>query len=158
MSRSPKDPLSTPSSNLSGNSQNEPSLLVKLIVYQAERFPLKKTVPLLAVFSAASITVSASLANRALLIFFQMRVCDEVKDGEDDKLYRPERPIPRGLISLQTVVLLGIGLIPVAIALALLWGNQLVVLLLLVWLWLFAMTFEFGDGYYANYRFYVNGH
>ncbi len=158
MNHSPGNPSSDSSSNLPRNSPSEASLLEKLNVYQAERFPLKKTVPLLAVFSAASVTVSANLANRELpsiaayligfaivfIVFFQMRVCDEVKDGEDDKRYRPERPVPRGLISLQTLVLLGVGLIPVAMVLAWLWGNQLVVLLLVVWVWLFAMTVEFG--------------
>jgi hypothetical protein len=61
--------------------------------YQKERFPLAKTAPLLAVFSAASICVSAELADRpmpgpgaflagfviAMALFFQMRVCDECK-------------------------------------------------------------------------------
>ena len=74
------------------------SLASRMWVYQAERFPLKKTVPLLAVFSAASICASATLSGRAvpsfgifiigfviaLALFFQMRVCDEVKDFEDD--------------------------------------------------------------------------
>lgn len=130
----------------------------RLWVYQSERFPLKKTVPLLAVFSAASITVSANLAARPLphisayligfvlvfILFFQMRVCDEVKDHEDDLRYRPERPIPRGLITLRTVVVIGLALIPVATVLALLWGYQLIWLLVLTWVWLCAMTVEFG--------------
>ena len=130
----------------------------RLWVYQAERFPLAKTVPLLAVFSAASITISAALAERSLpsfggyligfalvmILFFQMRVCDEIKDLDDDKAYRPERPIPRGLVSLREVVLLGVATVPIAVMLALLWGHGLIWLLLLVWLWLAAMTFEFG--------------
>ncbi len=137
---------------------HESSLANRLWTYQAERFPLKKTVPLLAVFSAASITVSANLAGRPLpplsayligfalvfVLFFQMRVCDEIKDHEDDLRYRPERPIPRGLISLKFITLLGLFLIPVAVVLALLWGHQLIWLLLIAWLWLCAMSFEFG--------------
>lgn len=80
------------------------TLVRRFWTYQAERFPLKKTVPLLAVFSAASISVSASLADRplpgfgafaagfvvALSLFFQMRVCDEWKDAEDDRRLRPD--------------------------------------------------------------------
>lgn len=134
------------------------ALAARLWVYQAERFPLTKTVPLLAVFSAASINVSAFLAGRplpgmfayligfglVLILFFQMRVCDEVKDLEDDKAYRPERPIPRGLVSLQLIVGLALATIPIAIVLALASGHGLIWLLILVWLWLAAMTFEFG--------------
>jgi len=124
------------------------SILGRLWIYQSERFPLAKTVPLLAVFSAASITVSATLANRPLpdiqayligfglvfVLFFQLRVCDEVKDLEDDRTYRPERPIPRGLVSLRLIVTLGLVTIPIAVLLALLHGYGLLWLLVAVWL------------------------
>ena len=134
------------------------SLSSRLWTYQSERFPFAKTIPLLAVFSAASITVSATLAGRALpdlqaylvgfglvfILFFQMRVCDEVKDIEDDRAYRPDRPIPRGLVSLRLIVALGLLTIPIALWLAMLHGHNIVWLLVLVWIWLAAMTFEFG--------------
>lgn len=134
------------------------TLAQALWIYQAERFPLAKTVPLLACFSAASITLSAVLAGRPLpgipayiigfflvfILFFQLRVADEVKDGEDDAKYRPERPIPRGLIKLRLIVSLGIATIPLGIILALMHGAGLIWLLLLTWAWLTAMTFEFG--------------
>jgi len=134
------------------------TLAQRLWIYQAERFPLAKTVPLLACFSAASITLSAVLADRPLpgfaayiigfllvfILFFQLRVADEVKDGADDAKYRPERPIPRGLVTLKLIVSLGVATIPVGIILALLYGAGLIWLLLLTWAWLTAMTFEFG--------------
>ena len=129
-----------------------------LWTYQRERFPLAKTAPLLAVFSAASIAVSAEMAGRdlpgwgaflagfvvALLIFFQMRVCDEWKDLEDDRRLRPDRPIPRGLISLREVLGLGLASLPVTALAAWLWHPPVLWLLALVWVWLAAMTFEFG--------------
>lgn len=128
----------------------------RLWVYQAERFPLVKTIPLLAAFSAASVTLSAVLGGRGLpslwaylaafglvfILFFQLRVCDEIKDGADDAMYRPERPIPRGLVSLREIVWLGVVTVPVAIVIA--WAAEVLWLLALVWLWLAAMTFEFG--------------
>lgn len=134
------------------------TLLHRLWIYQAERFPLVKTVPLLACFSAASITLSAVLSGRSLpglcayvigfflvfILFFQLRVADEVKDGEDDAKYRPERPIPRGLVTLRLIVSLGLVTIPLGIILALMHGAGLIWLLLLTWAWLTAMTFEFG--------------
>jgi 4-hydroxybenzoate polyprenyltransferase len=134
------------------------SFLTRLWTYQAERFPLKKTAPLLAVFSAASICVSAQLAGRevpdwpafvagfvvAMALFFQMRVCDEWKDAKDDRLYRPERPIPRGLIAQGTVLWLGAATLPLAAGVVWLWHPPALWLLALVWLWLAAMTLEFG--------------
>lgn len=134
------------------------SFAAALWTYQAERFPLKKTAPLLAVFSAASICVSSQLAGRdlpgwpafvagfvvAMALFFQMRVCDEWKDAEDDRLYRPERPIPRGLIAQSTVLWLGAATLPLAAGAVWLWHPPALWLLALVWLWLAAMTLEFG--------------
>jgi 4-hydroxybenzoate polyprenyltransferase len=127
-------------------------------IYQAERFPLKKTAPLLAVFSAASICASATLSGRdipgfgaffagfiiAMALFFQMRVCDEVKDFEDDLKYRPDRPIQRGLVTMRTIVGFGLATIPLCICVAWMWHPPLIWLLLMVWAWLAVMTFEFG--------------
>jgi 4-hydroxybenzoate polyprenyltransferase len=129
-----------------------------LWTYQKERFPLAKTAPLLAVFSAASIAVSAEMAGRplpgpgaflagfvvALLLLFQMRVCDEWKDLDDDRRLRPDRPIPRGLISLRAVLTLGAASLPLAALAAWAWHPPVLWLLALVWVWLAAMTLEFG--------------
>lgn len=134
------------------------TLLARLWIYQTERFPLKKTVPLLLVFSAASICVSARLADRplpewpafavgfvlAIMLFFQMRVCDEFKDAEDDRRYRPERPIPRGLVSQAEVLVLGLLTLPVTVAAAWSWYPPVLWCLFVVWVWLAAMTAEFG--------------
>jgi 4-hydroxybenzoate polyprenyltransferase len=133
-------------------------LAARLWTYQAERFPLGRTAALLAVFTAASINVSAVLAGRelpgwggyaagfviGLVLFFQLRVCDEFKDQEDDMRHRPERPIPRGLVSLRLIGALGLVSVPLAIAAAWAWSASLLWLLALVWLWLAAMSFEFG--------------
>lgn len=126
--------------------------------YQKERFPLAKTAPLLAVFSAAGLCVSAELAGRslppvavylagfavAMLLFFQLRVCDEYKDLEDDRRYRPSRPIPRGLVSLRQIVGLGLVSLPLTALVVWLWHPPVLWLLALVWLWLALMTGEFG--------------
>lgn len=134
------------------------TLFSRLWTYQSERFPLAKVVPLLAVFSAASVTLSAVLGQRALpgictylvafllvfILFFQMRVCDEIKDLDDDRRYRPERPIPRGLVSLRLITGLGLATVPIAVIVALMHGSGLIWLLALVWIWLTAMTLEFG--------------
>jgi 4-hydroxybenzoate polyprenyltransferase len=138
-------------------SQTAPPLLARLWVYQRERFPLGKTALLLAVFAAASVTVSANLAHRAvpgpmtylvawavaLIVFFQMRASDEVKDFEDDARFRPERPIPRGLVSLRLIVGLALALGFVAALLTASLDVWLLAPLAAVWIWLGLMNAEF---------------
>ncbi|MEQ1670178.1 MAG: UbiA family prenyltransferase [Hyphomicrobium sp.] len=133
-------------------------LLRRLWTYQAERFPVFKTATLLAAFSAASINVSAMLAGRELpglatyaaaftvlfILFFQLRACDEVKDASDDQRYRPERPIPRGLVSQRLITGIAVVLVPVAILAAWALSPWLLLPLAAVWLWLALMTAEFG--------------
>jgi 4-hydroxybenzoate polyprenyltransferase len=142
------------------------NLAQKLWIYQGERFPLFRTGLLLAVFTAASISVSANLAGRAapgfwtffvawaatLAIFFQLRASDEVKDFEDDARYRPERPIPRGLISLRLIVGLALACAPVAALLAASLGPAVVAPLVLVWLWLALMSVEFFAPHWLKAR------
>lgn len=137
--------------------QARASLWRRLWLYQAERFPLGKTALLLAAFSASSISVSAHLADRplphwgvfviawlvAIVFLFQLRASDEFKDLEDDRRYRPERPIPSGLVSLRLILTLA-GLACIA-AIGLTWAITPLLLLplALVWAWLGLMTAEF---------------
>ncbi|MFC0010982.1 UbiA family prenyltransferase [Devosia nitrariae] len=137
--------------------QASASLWQRLWLYQAERFPLGRTALLLAAFSASSISVSAHLAERplphlsifaaawlvAVIFFFQLRACDEYKDLEDDRAYRPERPIPSGLVSLRLILSIAALAVVPAIALTLTITPALLVPLALVWVWLGLMTAEF---------------
>ena len=146
--------------------QSAAALAHKLWIYQRERFPLFRTSLLLVVFTAASISVSANLAARpapglwtffvawlaTLMIFFQLRASDEVKDFEDDARYRPERPIPRGLVSLRLIV--GVALLSAPLAAALAASLDLAVLAPLagVWLWLALMSVEFFAPHWLKAR------
>lgn len=137
--------------------ENALPLAQRLWLYQRERFPVIRTALLVAVFSAASVNVSAFLAGRdlpgfatylaafviAFIIFLQLRVCDEVKDREIDRRFRPNLPVPRGLVSLRTVIGFGIASLPVAVIAAAALHPPLLWILVLVWLWLFLMTVEF---------------
>lgn len=138
--------------------ETDAPVIRRLWIYQAERFPLLKTATLLAAFSAASINVSAILAARdlpglatyaaaftvLLIVFFQLRACDEVKDAEDDRRFRPERPIPRGLVSQKLITGIAIALTPVAGLVSWALSPWLLIPLAAVWLWLALMTAEFG--------------
>lgn len=144
----------------------QPSLGTRLWTYQSERFPLLRTGLLLAMFTAASISVSANLAHRAspgvwtffvawfatLMIFFQLRASDEVKDFDDDRRFRPERPIPRGLVSLRLIVGLGLACAPLAALIAASLGLSVLLPLGLVWLWLGLMNAEFFAPHWLKAR------
>jgi 4-hydroxybenzoate polyprenyltransferase len=130
----------------------------RLWIYQAERFPVLRNGVLILLFSASGVTLSAVVAGRTLpalgsylvaflvafLAFFQLRVADEVKDAEDDRRFRPERPVPRGLIGPKLLVGLGLGAVPIQALLAFQLSPSLFVLLLLVWAWMALMAGEFG--------------
>ena len=134
------------------------SLGHRLWIYQAERFPLARNGLLIAMFSAAGATLSAVLGGRtppaagayavafmvAFLAFYQLRAADEVKDAEDDRRFRPERAVPRGLVSLRLLVGLGVAA-AICQAVAAVWLDaRLLALLGVVWLWMAAMSMEFG--------------
>ena len=70
------------------------------LVYQAERFPLKKYTPLVAAFAASGLALSfmVSEASRlpspamyvtafavTLMVFMQLRISDEIKDDAFDR-------------------------------------------------------------------------
>lgn len=132
-------------------------LLRRLSIYQAERFPLGKTSLLVAVFSAAGVNASALFAGRdlpgwpayalafavTLGFFFHLRVFDEIKDAEDDARFRPERPIPRGLVSLRLIIGLGLASALAVLAACGLVERAVLPFLLLVWVWMVLMAFEF---------------
>ncbi|WP_159587361.1 UbiA family prenyltransferase [Chelativorans xinjiangense] len=132
-------------------------LAQRLWIYQRERFPVARTALLVAVFSAASVNVSAFLAGRplpslaiyavafivAFTVFLQLRACDEVKDADLDRRYRPGLPVPRGLVDLKVIVGIGLAAVPVAAVAAAMLAPALLWLLALAWLWLGLMTVEF---------------
>jgi 4-hydroxybenzoate polyprenyltransferase len=127
-------------------------------VYQRERFPIAAHGPLIAAFSYSAVSFSALLrgpdtfpAVRAVLVafgtsflfFLQLRMADEFKDFEEDALYRPYRPVQRGLVTLTELGILG-GLCAVAqLGLALWLDPSLLWLLALVWAYLVLMSKEF---------------
>lgn len=111
------------------------SLVRRLWTYQAERFPLAAYLPLMAVAAFAAVAASAAARQSGripwtgwavgvftlLVLFFFLRALDEHKDAPDDARYRPDLPVPRGLVTLRE--LRGVA------ALAVLWAVALNALL-----------------------------
>lgn len=128
----------------------------RLWEYQAERFPVFKHGALIAAFGASAVCLSALLRGRApnwiavivavlvlFGLFFQLRVADEHKDNEEDTKYRPERPVPRGLVTLAELRRVAIGVATLQVGLTALLDWRLIGLLVAVWIYMAVMTKEF---------------
>lgn len=136
-------------------------------IYQKERFPLAVYGPLVAVFSLGALYHSALLRGAATLpgwraalvafvvalgFFLLLRIADEFKDTEKDAEYRPHRPVPRGLVSLRELGILGGGTALVQLGLILWLDPQLTLVLLAAWGYFGLMSVEFFAGDWLEER------
>lgn len=138
-------------------SGDDPRGWARWVVYQRERFPLAAHVPLVAAFSLSAVSFAAQLRGApvpawphlltsfatALAFFLQLRIADEHKDFGDDSRWRPYRAVPRGLVSLRELTVLGLGAGLVQLGLALWLSPSLLPILAVAWAWLVLMTREF---------------
>jgi len=135
--------------------------------YQKERFPLAVNGPLVAVFSLGALYHSALLRDGrslsgwraglvafvvALGFFLLLRIADEFKDAEKDAEYRPYRPVPRGLVSLRELGILGAGTAVVQLGLTLWLDPQVTLVLLGAWVYFGLMSVEFFAGDWLEQR------
>jgi 4-hydroxybenzoate polyprenyltransferase len=135
-----------------------PSLARRFWQYQRERFPIVGYAPLVAVFTFSAAAYSRMLrgapgfigpglfaagALTALVFFFLLRVLDEHKDAATDRLYRPDLPVPRGLISLAELRRIGGTAVIAALVLNALLAPALLWACLAVALFAALMTKEF---------------
>ncbi|MEM6627609.1 MAG: UbiA family prenyltransferase [Pseudomonadota bacterium] len=139
------------------NEQAAP-FLKRLAIYFSERFPVVKHGVVIAAFGASAACLSAMMRGAEagpsvhavivaivvlFLLFFQLRVSDEHKDFDEDALFRPERAVPRGLISLVELRRLAYGAAVLQIVLTWTLHPPLMLLLIAVWGWMALMTVEF---------------
>jgi 4-hydroxybenzoate polyprenyltransferase len=134
------------------------SPLTKWWIYQRERFPVLGHGLLIAAFSFSAVCYSELLREQivwpaagtllvafitAFLFFLQLRIADEFKDFEEDARHRPYRPVPRGLVSLKELGVLGLlcGLLQLVLGLWL--QPSLILLLGIAWIYLALMSKEF---------------
>ena len=84
----------------------------RYLVFVEERFPPGVYLPLICIFAAAGYVPSIAWSGTVFqplrfvaaavvvgLAFLHLRLIDEVKDAEVDRLGRPSRPLPRGLVT-----------------------------------------------------------
>lgn len=147
----------------------------RLWAYQRERFPLAAYVPLIGISAVAAAGYSSAARGRpgvppwplllvglvtGIAFFLLLRVADEHKDAHVDRQFRPELPVPRGLVSLAELRATG-----AIVALAVLVANALVaprLLLALVpaalWAGLMAREFFVAEWLRARPAAYLLSH
>jgi 4-hydroxybenzoate polyprenyltransferase len=134
------------------------SLIARLIPYQRERFPVIGVGLTIAAFTFSSaafsrlargeagfipLSIFAAGTATALVCFFILRVLDEHKDADQDQRFRPELPVPRGLVTLRELRVIG----GTAVAVVVVW-NAIVAPVMLaplaaIAVWATLMTHEF---------------
>jgi 4-hydroxybenzoate polyprenyltransferase len=141
--------------------------LIRLYIYQKERFPLLVHGPLIASFSFSAIGYSRLCRSTAgfiswplfllcvftnLSLFFLLRVSDEYKDRYDDAAHRKYLPVVRGLISLSELRNTSIILFGTAVVFNALFVPALLPLLGLALGFLLLMRYEFFTGSWLKAR------
>lgn len=124
----------------------------KWYTYQKERFPIATYG--LYIFSIVFGTFCFATESKkwimlipmfvvALLQFLMVRIVDEFKDFEEDLKYRPYRPVPRGLVSLKELGILGGICAIIQIGLTAILNLKGLIYLSLVWIFFAIMSKSF---------------
>jgi len=85
----------------------------------------------------------AGVVTSTFILFFQLRVADEFKDFEIDAKYRPQRPVQRGLVSLDELARLAFAGAAIQFLIAMTIDVGLIPVLIVVWAYIGLMTREF---------------
>lgn len=167
--------MRTPQNEYSKAEENNASLFERLWIYQRERFPLAMHVILISAFSFSAISYSRISRGAAgfvdwgtflvgvfttISLFLLVRICDEFKDAKEDALYRKELPVPRGLVALGELRVLGAVLVSVQIMVNWLFVPKMLIIYAVVMAYLMLMTKEFFvQAWLKKHQFwYVTSH
>jgi 4-hydroxybenzoate polyprenyltransferase len=138
--------------------ENNASFLKRFWIYQRERFPVFGHGPLVAAFSFSAIAYSRICRgaegfvpwDRYLIgiittvtLFLLVRIFDEFKDRKEDAQYRPELPVPRGLVSLRELAIVGVIVAVIQIVLNALFFPKMFLIYCIVIGYLLLMGKEF---------------
>ncbi|MEW6280734.1 MAG: UbiA family prenyltransferase [Candidatus Eremiobacterota bacterium] len=134
------------------------SFPARLLQYTRERFPLGAYVPMILTFTFSAAAFSRMARGQtgfipwpvfavgcftSLVFFFWLRVLDEHKDADTDRQFRPELPVPRGLIRLGELRAVAVTLLVIALGLNAWLNPDLLWPCLAVAAWAALMTREF---------------
>ena len=138
--------------------ENKLPFFSRFYLYQKERFPFLAHGIMIAAFTFSAVSYSRMcrkesgfIAWQDLLIglfatitlFFLVRIFDEFKDKEDDAKYRKYLPVPRGLVTLKELRVVGWTVALVQITVIALFQLQMLLLYAVVLAYLLLMAVEF---------------
>ena len=155
--------------------EQDKSFLWRFNRYQKERFPFLGHGLLVASFSFSAIAYSRICRGAegfvpwstyglgifiTISFFLLVRIFDEFKDAEDDAKYRKELPVPRGLVSLKELMIVGIIVVLAQISVMLVFFPKLIVVwaLVLVYLCLMGKEFFIPEWLKKHQFWYVTSH
>lgn len=139
-------------------SENNLPFIKRFYKYQKERFPFLAHGLMIAAFTFSAISYSIMCRGQKTFIpktdfilgvfititfFFLVRIFDEFKDHQDDVKNRPYLPVPRGLISLKELKVIGIIVALLQLGVILVFQIEMIGLYGLVMLYLLFMSVEF---------------
>ncbi len=118
------------------------SMPLRLGRFTLERFPLPAYLPLVAAFALGGRAGAAAAARSGPIVdwrlaavalavaaaFLQLRALDEVRDEAVDRLGRPSRPLPRGLVTRRELRLYAAAAAAVGVGIAMTTGTTSAVL------------------------------
>ncbi len=138
--------------------ENNAGLFRRLYIYQKERFPLIGHGLLILAFSFSAIAYSRTCRGIenfislpvfagaffiSFTLFALLRLSDEQKDKEDDAQFRPQLPVPRGLVTLAELSRITWIIIAAQVAAILLLFPKMLVFYAVILLYLYLMRHEF---------------
>ena len=138
--------------------ENRASFIKRFLIYQKERFPFLGHGLLVAAFSFSAISYSRICRGAegfislndflvgiftTISLFLLLRIADEFKDAEDDALYRPHLPMPRGLISFKELKVMAIIIVLQQVVVNALFFPKMLILYFAVIAYLALMSKEF---------------
>ena len=155
--------------------ENNQAIWKRFWIYQNERFPIFAHGLLILMFTFSAIAysricrqqegfieVSDFLAGfvTTFCLFLMVRILDEFKDADIDAKYRKELPVPRGLVKLGELKILGFLVVAIQVAVILIFHSSMIMFYIIVMVWLALMTVEFFAHEWLNNHmfFYVASH
>lgn len=159
----------------SKDGENSMGLFKRMYIYQKERFPIPVHGLLVASFSFSAISYSRICRKVegfvswkiylvgifiTISLFLLVRIFDEFKDAEDDAKFRPELPVPRGLVSLKELGTIAaiIMIAQLVVNIFLLPGMLIIYLIIIGYLLLMGKEFFIGRWLKKNQFWYVTSH
>lgn len=155
--------------------ENNASFLKRFFIYQKERFPLIGHGLLVASFTFSAIAYSRICRGVegfvswqtylvgifiTITLFLLVRIFDEFKDAEDDAKYRPELPVPRGVIRFSELRTMGIIIFVLQVLVNIFFFPKMLLIYFAIIVYLLLMGKEFfvADWLKRHQFWYVTSH